>query len=95
MSGNINTFQIKPLTRDCCGFDVDANEDGCSIVSCDCGICTNNIKEQLGYLDKELSKYVEYHRTWNENDAMQDYTTLCNIRDKIKDIIKGVEVYTT
>ena len=56
-NGNINTFQIKPLVQECCGFDVDANEDGCNIISCDCKVCTNNIKEQLGYLDKELSRF--------------------------------------
>lgn len=41
MSGNINTYQLKPFKK-CCGFDVDANEDGCYIIPCDCYQCTNS-----------------------------------------------------
>ena len=40
MSDNINTYQLKPFVK-CCGFDVDANEDGCFIIPCDCQQCIN------------------------------------------------------
>jgi len=54
-----------------------------------------NTKEQLGYLDDELSRYIQHHRNWDEKDSIQDYQTLVNINKKIKDIIQDKKVYTT
>ena len=59
-NGNINTFQIKPLVQECCGFDVDANEDGCNIISCDCKVCTKviNISNDEGKSEKWIPQTV-------------------------------------
>ena len=47
-----------------------------------------DIKEQLGYLVDELSKYLVPIRTWSEENSREDYTALVNINNKIKDIIQ-------
>ena len=50
-----------------------------------------DIKEQLGCLVDELSKYLEPLRTWSEENAIEDYTKLVNVNNKIKDIIQDKE----
>ena len=73
----MKTFKITPKPKKldsfktaedqgCPGYDVDASEDGCSIVLCDCTICSTNKTEQLQFLVDEIS-HVEkncsfYHR---------------------------------
>ena len=50
-----------------------------------------DIKEQLGCLVDELSKYLAPIRTWSEENAREDYTKLVNVNNKIKDIIQDKE----
>tara|TARA_R110000824_G_scaffold269197_1_gene457757 strand:- start:350 stop:520 length:171 start_codon:yes stop_codon:yes gene_type:complete len=52
-------------------------------------------KQQLKYLFKELDSYTAHIRTWSEENAREDYKALINIKNKINDIIKDKEVYTT
>ena len=51
----------------------------------------SNKYKKLSKLVDELSEYVEPLRTWSESNAMEDYTKLVNINNKIKDIIQNKE----
>lgn len=88
MSGNINTYKITPFKpATCCGFDVDASEDGCSIIPCDCKICVHTRTEQLEFLVEEINTVK------NPNNV--DIQTIKNIQDKISRISNNEKVYTT
>jgi len=55
---NKDKYELKA----CCGWDVEANEDGCHIVACDCKYCSNvpiSIKEKR--IQKEILKNSSHH----------------------------------
>ena len=68
----------------CCGYDVDANEDGCVIVPCDCNICTNQKRIQLTLLIEEMNNVSA---TRNLDELITDW------KDKITKINNNEEVY--
>lgn len=88
MSNNIKTYHITPIKpATCCGFDVDASEDGCSIIPCDCKICVHTRTEQLEFLVEEINTIK------NPNNV--DVQTIKNIQNKISRISNNEKVYTT
>ena len=88
MSGNINTYKITPFKPETCsGFDVDASEDGCSIIPCDCKICVHSRTEQLQYLVEEINNIGQPQLVGHEQ--------LVNIKKKIEQINNNEKVYTT
>ena len=92
MSGNINTYQIKPIEQaTCCGFDVDASEDGCSIIPCDCKVCSRNKSEQLEFLIEEIAHVGT--EVINANSTLTIYQMFENIKEKIEKINDNKQVY--
>ena len=94
MVNNINTFKITPLKQpkqECCGYDVDANEDGCSIIPCDCKICTHNKTEQLSYLIEEINHVGK--EVIDANSTLTIYQMFENIKEKIEQINQNKQVY--
>ena len=104
MSGNINTYKIKPLNykvkQECCGYDVDANEDGCTIIPCECKICIHNKTQQLEYLITEINTLICKS---TDNDLTLKGTlgksvelqSMHNVKEKIEMINRNQKVYTT
>ena len=88
MSDNIKTYHITPIKpATCCGFDVDASEDGCSSIPCDCKICVHTRTEQLEFLVEEINTVKDPNNV--------DIQTIKNIQDKISRISNNEKVYTT
>tara|TARA_R110002012_G_scaffold8195_7_gene37867 strand:- start:1021 stop:1368 length:348 start_codon:yes stop_codon:yes gene_type:complete len=51
----------------------------------------SNKYKKLSKLVDEVSEYIKPHRTWSESNAMEDYTQLVLVNNKIKDIIQNKE----
>jgi len=100
----ITTYKIKPKPKKldslqadpkltCPGYDVDASEDGCSIVLCDCQICTTNKTEQLQFLINEIDSVEQANI--DKNSRVTIYQMFDNIKEKIKQINNNEKVYTS
>ena len=100
----MKTFKITPKPKKldsfktaedqgCPGYDVDASEDGCSIVLCDCTICSTNKTEQLQFLVDEIS-HVE-KKVIEANSTLTIHQMFENIKEKIEQINSNKRVYGT
>lgn len=99
----ITTYQIKPKPKKlkdlsqsmpvtCPGYDVDASEDGCSIILCDCQICSSNKTEQLQFLIDEIASVEQIEI--DKNSRVTIYQMFENIKEKIEQINNNEKVYT-
>ena len=88
----LNSLQPDPKLT-CPGYDVDASEDGCSIILCDCTICSTNKTEQLQFLVDEIA-HVE-KKVIEANSTLTIHQMFENIKKKIEQINQNKRVYGT
>jgi hypothetical protein len=88
----LNSLQPDPKLT-CQGYDVDASEDGCSIVLCDCQICTTKKTEQLQFLVEEINHVGK--DVIDANSTLTIHQMFENIKKKIEQINQNKQVYGT